>query len=384
MDLLTISLKTNEFKDAENYLNKIKESKTKVKYHLFFPEAEILVANGKLYEALRLLEDASLNRNNAEIWFKIGEVKYKLAKFEEAKDAFEKAISIESDRAKYHRAIAEAYIELGEYEEAVDYALTSIELVKYFPVAHYVLGRALEKMGDLENAKIAYETADRLQPRSYDKARKAIENIEEYHMLGSGANKREYIHRENQIVIVSGLPRSGTSLMMQMLAKGGVEILTDENRKADDSNPKGYYEYDPVMSIHKDNSWLDKAQNKGVKIIAPLLQYLSPKFRYKIIFMTRDLNEVVKSQQIMRGKDPDTLPIHLFDAYKRLLDSVRIWDDKEPGVEMIYLNYKDVVNDPISAIDTVTSFIGVDLDKEAMATCVDKKLYRNRANKAKA
>jgi len=203
-------------------------------------------------------------------------------------------------------------------------------------------------------------------------------------MLGSGANKREYIHRENQIVIVSGLPRSGTSLMMQMLAKGGVEILTDENRKADDSNPKGYYEYDPVMSIHKDNSWLDKAQNKGVKIIAPLLQYLSPKFRYKIIFMTRDLNEVVKSQQIMRGKDPDTLPIHLFDAYKRLLDSVRIWDDKEPGVEMIYLNYKDVVNDPISAIDTVTAFIGVDLDKEAMATCVDKKLYRNRANKAKA
>lgn len=384
MDLLTISLKTKEFEDAEKYLNKIKESKTKVKYNLFFPEAEILIGSGQLYKALKLLEDATVGRNNAEIWFKIGEIKYKLAKFEEAKDAFEKAISIESDRAKYHRAIAEAYIELGEYEEAVDYALTSIELVKYFPVAHYVLGRALEKMGDLENAKIAYETAERLQPRSYDKARKAIENIEEWSMLGNDVDKeKEYAYRENQIVIVSGLPRSGTSLMMQMLAKGGVEILTDENRKADTSNPKGYYEYDPVMSIHKDNTWLDKAQNKGVKIVAPLLQYLSPKFRYKIIFMTRDLNEVVKSQQIMRGKDPNTLPIHLFDAYKKLLDNVKVWDDREPGVEMIYLNYKEVIENPSAAIDTVTSFIGVDLDKEAMATCVDKKLYRNRANKTK-
>lgn len=385
MDLLTISLKTNEFEDAEKYLNKIKESKTKVKYNLFFPEAEILVGSGDLYKALKLLEDATVGRNNAEIWFKIGEVKYKLGKFEEAKDAFEKAISIESDRAKYHRAIAEAYIELGEYEEAVDYALTSIELVKYFPVAHYVLGRALEKMGDLENAKIAYETAERLQPRSYEKARKAIENIEEWNMLGSDVNKqKEYVYRENQIVIVSGLPRSGTSLMMQMLAKGGVEILTDENRKADTSNPKGYYEYDPVMSIHKDNSWLDKAQDKGVKIVAPLLQYLSSKFRYKIIFMVRDLNEVVKSQQIMRGKDPDTLPIHLFDSYKKLLENVKIWDDKEPGVEMVYLNYKDVINDPASAIEKVTSFTGLDLDKDAMATCVDKKLYRNRADKTKA
>lgn len=383
MDLLTISLKTNEFEDAEKYLNKIKESKTKIKYHLFFPEAEILVGSGKLYKALKLLEDATVGRNNAEVWFKIGEVKYKLAKFEEAKDAFEKAISIESDRAKYHRAIAEAYIELEEYEEAVDFALTSIELVKYFPVAHYVLGRALEKMGDLENAKIAYETAERLQPRAYDKARKAIENINEWHMLGSDDTAgMKHIYRENQIVIVSGLPRSGTSLMMQMLAKGGVDILTDENRKADTSNPKGYYEYDPVMSIHKDNTWLDKAQDKGLKVVAPLLKYLSPKYRYKIIFMTRDLNEVVKSQQIMRGKDPDTLPIHLFDSYKKLLEGVKIWNDKEPGVEMVYLNYKDVVENPREAIDKVTSFIGVDLDKDAMATSVDKKLYRNRADKA--
>lgn len=380
MDLLTISIQSNEFEEAEKYLNKIKESKTKVTYNIFFPEAEILVGKGKLYKALNLLEGALIGRSNAEIWFRIGEIKYKLTKFEEAKNAFEKAISIESDRAKYHRAIAEAYIELGEYEEAVDYALTSIELVKFFPVAHYVLGRALEKMGDLDNAKIAYETAERLQPRSYDKARKAIENIEEWHMLRKNDDKeKNHIYRENQITIVSGLPRSGTSLMMQMLAKGGIDILTDENRKADTSNPKGYYEYDPVMSIHKDNSWLDKGQNKGVKIVAPLLKYINPKYRYKIIFMTRDLNEIVKSQQIMIGKDPDALPIKLFESYSKILKGVDIWNNLEPGVELIYIDYKDVLNNTEDVVKKVKSFVAVDLNVDEMAKCVDKSLYRNKS-----
>ena len=97
-----------------------------------------------------------------------------------------------------------------------------------------------------------------------------------------------------------------------MMNKGGLDVLTDESRKSDDSNPKGYFEYDPVMSLHKDNTWLDKAQNKSLKVVAPLLKFLDPKFRYKVIFMNRDLTEVVKSQQKMIGKNPDVLPINLF------------------------------------------------------------------------
>jgi predicted AlkP superfamily phosphohydrolase/phosphomutase/tetratricopeptide (TPR) repeat protein len=378
LDLLTISLKKEEYKKAEEYLNKIKESNTEVKYNLFFSEADILVGNGQLYKALEILEGVSVLKHNAEIWYKIGEIKYKLIDFEGAKNAFEKAISIESDRAKYHRAIAETYIELGDYEEAVEYALTSIELVKYYPIAHYVLGRALEKMGDLDNAKIAYETAESLQPQYYDKVRIAIENIEELNVLKDNEDK-EYIYRENQIVIVSGLPRSGTSVMMQMLANGGLEILTDENRSADTSNPKGYYEYDPVMSIHKDNTWLDKGQNKGLKVVAPLLKYLNPKYRYKIIFMTRDLNEVVKSQQIMRRKDPDALPVKLFESYKKILKGVKVWANKEPGVELIYIDYKDVLNNVEDVVSKVTSFVGVDMNGKEMAKCVDKTLYRNKS-----
>ncbi len=383
IDLITISLKTKNYEEANEYLEKVKSIESKVKYNLFFAEAEILKGTGRVKKALELLEKMSKDRNDAEIWYRIGEANYKLARFEDAKDAFEKAIEIEPDSAKYHRGIATALIELGAYEDAVEHAFTSIELVKYYPAAHYVLGRALEKMGDLENAKLAYETAERLRPQNYERTRKARENVEELLALPKDEiGKQNYKHRKGQIVIVSGLPRSGTSLMMQMLAKGGSTILTDENRKADESNPKGYYEYDPVMSIHKDNSWLGKAKDKSVKIVAPLLKYLDPKYRYKVIFMTRDLNEVVRSQQVMRGKDPNVLSLKLLEAYHKLLKTVDLWRNSEPGVEMIYVNYKDALDTPSEVLDKVIEFIGEDLDKEEMIKCVDKNLYRNRASQA--
>jgi tetratricopeptide (TPR) repeat protein len=268
---------------------------------------------------------------------------------------------------------------LGDYEEAAEHALTSIELVKYFPEAHYTLGEALEKLGDLENAKMAYDTAAKLKPQTHYRAEKAIENVDEkLSQPLQFIDKTEYIYRKNQIVIVSGLPRSGTSLMMQMLHNGGIEVLTDQNRKADISNPKGYFEYDPVMSIHKDNSWLELAQNKSVKVVAPLLKFLSPKYRYKVIFMNRDLSEIIKSQQKMIGKNTDVLPIKLFEAYEKQLKQVEIWKNKEPSVEIIYLDYKDVLNQTKEVITKVSSFVGLDLNANEMAACVDKTLYRNK------
>jgi hypothetical protein len=166
--------------------------------------------------------------------------------------------------------------------------------------------------------------------------------------------------------------------MMQMLHKGGLEALTDENRKADDSNPKGYFEYNPVMSIHKDNSWLAQAKNKSVKVVAPLLKFLSPEHRYKVIFMNRDLSEIIKSQQKMIGKNPDVLPVKLFEAYNKQLSQVETWKQKEPGVELIYVNYKDVLDNTEETVHKVSSFIGLDLDASKMAMCVDKTLYRNK------
>ena len=379
LDLLTISLAENDFDNAEIYLHELRTRDKKFEINTLTPEAQILIGKGEFQKALSILNRLKTRAPNSEVWFQIGSIYQRLEKFEDAKTAFEKAIEIESDKAKFHQALAAVLMRLNEYEEAAEYALTSIELVKYFPKAHYVLGQALEKLGDLENAKKAFETAASLTPKKHDRAQLAIENIND--KIDSPPNlkdKSNFRYRQNQIVIVSGLPRSGTSLMMQMLDKGGVEILTDNNRKQDQSNPKGYYEYDPVMAIHKDNTWIHLAKDKGLKVVAPLLKFLDPKYRYKIIFMTRDLNEVVKSQQKMIGKDTETLPVQLLEAYKKQLKIADSWKNKEPGVELVYVDYKDTLNDTEAIIKKVESFIGYDLNKNEMMACVDKSLYRNK------
>jgi len=379
MDLLTISLAEKEFEKAEDYLIELRTRDKKFEINTYFSEAKILLGRGKVKKALDVLTKAKNNKPNSEVWYQIGKIYMQTNRFEDARDAFEKALKFEVDKAKFHQSLAVCLIRLGEYEEAAEHALTSIELVKYFPEAHYTLGEALEKLGDLENAKIAYDTAAKLKPKIHHRAELAMDNVEEKltNQL-TFSDKSNYKYRKDQIVIVSGLPRSGTSLMMQMLNQGGITVLTDNNRQADESNPKGYFEYDPVMSIHKDNSWLDLAKNKSVKVVAPLLKFLDPKYRYKVIFMSRDLTEIVKSQQKMIGKDPETLPTRLFEAYKKHLNQVEIWKNKEPGVELIYLNYKDVLENTEESVEKVVSFIGIDMNKDAMIGCVDTSLYHNR------
>ncbi|HMB99822.1 MAG TPA: tetratricopeptide repeat protein, partial [Flavobacteriaceae bacterium] len=375
----TISLAEKEFDKAENYLNELRTRDKKFEIRTYFSEAKILLGRGKVKKALEVLTKAKNNKPNSEVWYQIGKIYMQTNRFEDAREAFENALEFEVDKAKFHQSLATCLIRLGDYEEAAEHALTAIELVKYYPEAHYTLGEALEKLGDLENAKMAYDIAAKLKPQTHHRAEKAIENVEDKLSDEIKLNdKSSFKYYKEQIIVVSGLPRSGTSLMMQMLHKGGIKTLTDENRKADESNPKGYFEYNPVMSIHKDNSWLDLAKDKSVKVVAPLLKFLDPKFRYKVIFMNRDLTEIVKSQQKMIGKDPETLPTRLFEAYKKHLNQVEIWKDKEPGVELVYLNYRDVLENTSESIDKINAFIGLDLNKDEMAKCIDKSLYRNK------
>ncbi len=378
MDLITISLVEKDYNLAEDYLSKLRNLDKSFEVNTYLTEAKILIGRGQNDKALKLLQIAKDKKPNAEVWYQIGKIQAGFSNYQDARKSFENALEFEVDTAKFHLALATTLLRLNIYEEAAEHALTAIEMVKYYPQAHYTLGEALEKMGDLENAKIAYETAAMLKPKDYHRALIAIENIEENIRDIRFDDKSKFKYRKNQIVIVSGLPRSGTSLMMQMLHNGGLKVLSDENRKPDQSNPKGYFEYDPVMSLHKDNSWLHLAKDKTVKVVAPLLKFLDPKYRYKIIFMNRDLTEVVKSQQKMIGRDPETLPLNLFDAYSKQLNKVEFWKNNEPGVELIYINYTDVLNNTNEAISKIISFVGVEMNREAMASCVDKSLYRNK------
>ena len=184
------------------------------------------------------------------------------------------------------------------------------------------------------------------------------------------------------ITIVSGLPRSGTSMMMQMLAAGGVEILTDKIRQPDDNNPRGYYEYEKVKKLMTDATWLDEANGKAVKIIAPLLSNLANKFDYKIIFMQRDMAEILRSQQIMLGKKSETnqqaYPIVLAEAFKKQLEKAEAQIKRMPNAEVLYIDYSSVVENPLEIAESVAEFLGEELDTQKMAEVVDKQLYRNK------
>jgi len=184
------------------------------------------------------------------------------------------------------------------------------------------------------------------------------------------------------IVVVSGLPRSGTSMMMSVLQAGGLPVLTDSKREADEDNLRGYLEYEHVKQLDRDASWLAEAEGKAVKIISMLLKHLPRDHKYKVIFMHRDIMEVLASQRKMmerRGEAPDGVPDEDMAAlYRRHLSEVQQWLDTQPNIETMHINYNDTLKDPWTTVDKVNTFLGGRLDAEAMARVVDPKLYRQR------
>ncbi len=185
------------------------------------------------------------------------------------------------------------------------------------------------------------------------------------------------------ITIVSGLPRSGTSMMMSMLRAGGMPILTDNIREADEDNPKGYYEFQQVKQTEQDCSWLEDAKGKAVKMISALLQYLPPAYTYRVIFMQRRIEEILASQQLMlirRGEPTDSVSDReLAKVFRKHLTQVGRWLDEQPNIAVLYVSYQQVLQDPIEEAKKVNQFLGSALDVDRMASAVDRSLYRQRA-----
>jgi hypothetical protein len=184
------------------------------------------------------------------------------------------------------------------------------------------------------------------------------------------------------ITIVSGLPRSGTSMMMRMLESGGLALLTDGLRAADEDNPKGYYEYERVKQIEDDKAWLDDARGKAVKMIAALLKHLPPDHRYEVIFMRRDLGEVLASQRRMlvrRGEPTDTVPDdRMAELFQRHVEQVEAWISDQANMRVLYVDHRDVLENPMGQAQRVSEFVSCALDVGAMASVVDRSLYRQR------
>ncbi len=185
------------------------------------------------------------------------------------------------------------------------------------------------------------------------------------------------------ITIVSGLPRSGTSMMMKMLEAGGIAPLTDDIRSADPDNPKGYYEYERVKQMGKgDIAWLADALGKSVKVISALLKHLPADYQYQVIFMHRDMPEILASQQKMlerRGESEAAIDDQkMTELFQKHLGSVEQWLNAQPNISTLELHYSEIVADPLPYIDRINTFLGGKLDTEKMLEVVDPALYRNR------
>jgi hypothetical protein len=186
------------------------------------------------------------------------------------------------------------------------------------------------------------------------------------------------------IVVVSGLPRSGTSMLMKMLEAGGVPIVTDGLRTADEDNPKGYYEVERVKTLAEetDRSWLAEARGKGIKVISFLLRSLPSDLNYRVIFIRRDIEEVLASQKKMlgrRGETDDTPPERMRQHFEDDLWRARYQLTHRPCFEMLEVRYTEILAQPLEGARQVNEFLGGGLDAEAMAAVVDPQLYRNRA-----
>ena len=187
---------------------------------------------------------------------------------------------------------------------------------------------------------------------------------------------------EETITVVSGLPRSGTSMMMRMLEAGGLEVLTDELREADADNPKGYYEFERVKQLEHDKSWLGNAEGKVVKIISQLLYHLPGDATYKVVFMRRNMEELLASQRRMlarRGESDQLDDRQMAQLFRKHLEQIQGWLDQQPGFDVVYVSYNEVLEDPQEQARKVNRFLGDSLDVDAMVRVVDPDLYRQRA-----
>lgn len=178
------------------------------------------------------------------------------------------------------------------------------------------------------------------------------------------------------------MPRSGTSMMMKMLEAGGIKPFQDGVRQADEDNPKGYYEYEKVKDLATDASWLHKASGAAIKIISALLFHLPEDLSYHVIFMQRDITEVLASQKAMLARSglseseiTDEVMAAKFSIHLR---KVKKFLSESPNISTLYLPYAETIQTPLEQATIIASFLKMDLNTEAMAKITDKSLYRQR------
>lgn len=360
---------------------------------------------------------------------KRGELYLRLRRNEEALAQFEKALAASPQDAGSHLGKARASLRLRRLEDAIDAALSAVEFDDSQPLAHLVLGIALYQSGQINEGRRALEMAVAINPNlavahrhlariwaqegQADQARqhlvlsrRAQARRRDFSQLAESPVSGNEINPDNSpasdlssqplrrslpaapeeiITIVSGLPRSGTSMMMQVLSACGVPVLADNHRVPDSDNPRGYFELEEAKSLRGNSAWLRNAQGKAVKIVAQLLPYLPEEYCYRVILMARDLSEVIDSQRAMLerlDREGARLPSSaLFNVYHQQLNRIKTWLAMQRRVSTIIVHYDEALARPAETISEVAQFLDREVDAAKVAAVIDSKLRRQRSGR---
>ncbi len=281
---------------------------------------------------------------------------------DQAEGFAKQAIEINPENIAAINLLGELALDAEDWELALTHFFTSLKLRYYQPKIHAHIGTCLYWLGYFADAAAALKIALQFRPGLLG----AEELLRE--ILLNELQKPEEWEAFNQsayrepIVVVTGHPRSGTSMMMQMLHAGGIPVLTDQVREADQSNPKGYFELEAVKNIASNQDFLHNANGKAVKIVMPLLRLMQPHFPLKVIWMQRDVLEILKSQEQMKGGDSKNVPFEL--AQQMQLEDQRMtnWLNRYPHISYIQVKYSSVIENPFQIASQIKSFIGKDFN----------------------
>jgi predicted AlkP superfamily phosphohydrolase/phosphomutase len=364
-----LCLELKDLSAFENYLATWPNSFANSPLALYF-HASAAMLNGDFALAqkkLQAIEQAGLV--SAQVYFEIGRTAFLLGELSMAAEYYERCLKLNSKYSSALTGLAGVKVEQVLYEEAIQLLQESISLRFFQPQAHYLLGICFKQEGELEAALQATSIALKQAPK-HSKARLLLAQLQ--------PTNEEYT-APKEIIIVSGFPRSGTSMMMAILGKAGFSLLQDGQRIADESNPKGYYEYQGIKHLAEAPEKFGAKEGQVVKVVAPLLRYLPPENIYRILWMDRPIIEIIISQEKMKGNKslqnfPYQLAMQMEEEQKRVLQ----WIDAQVNMKAEKFAYQEFLVNPEAVMKQLARYLKGDYNWQKAAAEIDSKLYRSK------
>lgn len=369
-----VYLHTKRYLKCRNLLEEVKKIEKYPKFKVMYLEGMLNIYNFKIRKAIKIFDELKQQSKSPNLFLNLGRANNMRFRYKDAESDFLKAIELDpSNNLSYH-GLGISYLRRNMYEKAAEAFLSAIEIHNDMPQAHFSLGETLMKMELYDQAIEAFKMALFFQPNMI-RAHFWLSEI--YAKKGENEVAKKHKNLGHQLtsgerIIVTGLQRSGTSLMMQLLESSGVPVMVDQEKPADEFNPKGYYEFKPALNLAQDKIWLKDIEGKAVKIYAQSITELPKEYKYKVIWVDRPMNEIVDSAHKVKGKKMKSFDTVLADQLSRQVEKAQIWLESMPNVEMLVVNYKDLCSDPSGEMEEILAFLESENELEDFQETINK------------